>query len=206
MVGVIDDVDHVTTLGSGRRATRSSSSAENTDELGGSEYLKVVHGLVAGDAPAVDLDAEHALQRAVLAAIRRGRPLGARRARGRARRRARGVAIADGERPFGVDVGARRRAAARALLFGEAQGRVVLSCAPEALDGLLKAAAEHGVPAARIGTVGAPDGAFRIRTERAVLEASIADLAHVYGAAIPRRMDGVPAEVAVALESPVENG
>ena len=36
---------------------------ESRDELGGSEYLKVVHGLIRGVPPALDLAREAALQR-----------------------------------------------------------------------------------------------------------------------------------------------
>ncbi|HUP89019.1 MAG TPA: phosphoribosylformylglycinamidine synthase subunit PurL, partial [Longimicrobiales bacterium] len=62
MIGVIDDVEkHV------RSSFRDPLDAIillgiNTDELGGSEYLKVAHGKVTGDAPAIDLKAERALQ------------------------------------------------------------------------------------------------------------------------------------------------
>ena len=46
---------------------------EGRGELGGSEYLKLVHGLVRGMPPALDLDAERALQTAARGA---GRPSG----------------------------------------------------------------------------------------------------------------------------------
>ena len=41
-----------------------------------------------------------------------------------------------------------------ALLFGESQSRVILSTRPNAVESLLSRAAEAGVPAAQIGTVG----------------------------------------------------
>src|SRR5690606_25785068 len=72
MIGVIDDVAHVTTLGFGHEGDAIVLIGRNTDELGGSEYLKVVHGLVAGDAPAIDLDEEKTLQRTLLASIQAG--------------------------------------------------------------------------------------------------------------------------------------
>ena len=39
---------------------------DSRDELGGSEYLKVVHGLVRGVPPALDLAREAALQRVLV--------------------------------------------------------------------------------------------------------------------------------------------
>src|SRR5690606_2911541 len=70
MVGVLEDVDHVTTLGFKAEGDVIVLLGRNTDELGGSEYLRVVHGLVAGDAPALDLEAEKRLHRSLLEAIR----------------------------------------------------------------------------------------------------------------------------------------
>ena len=67
MIGVIDDVDTIL-----RHAFRDAGDTilllgTNTGELGGSEYLYVAHDLVAGEPPGVDLVAERALQRCILA-------------------------------------------------------------------------------------------------------------------------------------------
>src|SRR5687768_9005078 len=61
VVGLLEDASRVLT-----RAFRGSGDAvvllgEDRGELGGSEYLKIVHGLVRGDAPALDLAREAAL-------------------------------------------------------------------------------------------------------------------------------------------------
>ncbi|MGH7446396.1 MAG: AIR synthase-related protein, partial [Longimicrobiales bacterium] len=66
MIGVIDDIDRHLTAPFKSAGDAIVLLGRNTAELGGSEYLKVVHGLVAGDAPAVDLDAERSLQELVL--------------------------------------------------------------------------------------------------------------------------------------------
>src|SRR5258706_6931158 len=55
VVGLIEDASRVLT-----RAFRGGGDAvlllgDDRGELGGSEYLKVIHGLVRGDAPALDL-------------------------------------------------------------------------------------------------------------------------------------------------------
>src|SRR5688500_6083121 len=72
MVGVIDDVDQITVAGFQEEGDALLLLGRNTEELGGSEYLKVVHGIVAGDAPRLDLQAERTLQRGLLEAIRSG--------------------------------------------------------------------------------------------------------------------------------------
>ncbi|MBX6365445.1 MAG: phosphoribosylformylglycinamidine synthase subunit PurL [Gemmatimonadetes bacterium] len=204
MVGVLEDVE--TRVGMGFRAPGDAIVllGRNTAELGGSEYLKVVHGLVAGDAPAVDLDAEKALQEALI-------ELAASRLVASAHDCAEGglavclaeSAIRDPAHPFGVDVELDDELHGAPLLFGEAQGRVVVSCAPERLAQLLAVADRHGVPARPIGTVGARDGRFVIRTRTApVLDMAAADLAEVWATAIPRMMERSPAAVEVAVEHP----
>jgi len=72
MVGVIDDYGK--RVGAGFRADGDFvlliGSSHN--DLGGSEYLKVEHGYVAGRPPALDLTREQAVNRVVLAAAQSG--------------------------------------------------------------------------------------------------------------------------------------
>jgi phosphoribosylformylglycinamidine synthase len=72
MVGVIDDYGR--RLGAGLRAEGDFvlliGSSHN--DMGGSEYLKVEHGYVAGRPPALDLTREQAVNRLVLAAADNG--------------------------------------------------------------------------------------------------------------------------------------
>lgn len=188
MVGVLEDVEkHV------RMAFRDEGDAivllgENTDELGGSEYLKVVHGLVAGDAPRIDLERERALQRTLVALAE------ARLAKSAHDCSEGGLSVALAESAIagdvGVDVTLDEAGAGEIhpapLFFGEAQGRAVVSCAANDVERVLEVAREHGIPAARIGTV--TGDAFRMRAGDAVIDAPLASLAEVYETAIPRLM------------------
>jgi phosphoribosylformylglycinamidine synthase subunit PurL len=204
MVGVVDDLSHVTTAAFKHAGDAIVLLGRNTAELGGSEYLKVVHGRVAGDAPAVSLEGETALQTALLSMIRAGLVRSAHdTAEGGL-----AVALAEsafGEAPFGIDVELDDALPASALLFGEAQGRVVVSCAGGDVDGILEVARENGVPAKRIGTVGAPFGTFTVRTAGGTIEAQASELVAIYENAIPRRMEGSPADVETSLESMVQH-
>jgi phosphoribosylformylglycinamidine synthase len=179
-------------------------AGRNSAELGGSEYLKVIHGRVAGDAPALDLAGESRLQRGVLAAIHAGVVRSAHDASEG------GLAVALAECAFGapggalgVEVSLDDALPTPALLFGEAQGRVLLSCDPARLDELLRTLEIHGVPARRIGTVGAAGGDFRITTGGGDISAPVQELARIYERALPRRMEGTPADVESSLESEV---
>jgi phosphoribosylformylglycinamidine synthase len=207
MVGIVEDLAHVTTSGFRAEGDDIVLLGRNTAELGGSEYLKTMHGLVVGDAPALDIVAEAALQRALLAAIRAGLVRSAHDpAEGGLAVALAESAFADPSRPFGVQVELRDVLPRSALLFGEAQSRVVVSCAPANTDALLALMAEHGVPAERIGSVGPVGGVFRVATADAVVEAPTANLAGIFYGAIPRRMDGSPADIETSLESEVQNG
>ncbi len=204
MVGVVDALEHVTTAGFKAAGDAILLLGRNTDELGGSEYLKIIHGLVAGDAPAVDLDGERALQRALLVAIRAGLLRSAHDlAEGGLTVALVESAIADAERLFGIEVRLEDDLPLPALLFGEAQGRAIVSCRPADLEEVMRIVTEHGVPVARIGTVGEVNGTIRIQAPDGTMAAASTELAEIFYSAIPRRMNRTPAEVAVAVESVV---
>jgi phosphoribosylformylglycinamidine synthase subunit PurL len=157
VVGLIEDADRVV-----RRAFRSAGDVvmllgESRDELGGSEYLKTMHGLIRGEAPLLDLAREAGLQKVLVEGAANGIIRSAHDcAEG-------GLAVAVAECCFdaslGVDVdvqGVGGVAAWRdlATLFGESASRAVVSVSPEHVDRVLAMAAAANVPAARIGVVG----------------------------------------------------
>ena len=157
VVGLIEDADRIV-----RRAFRSAGDVvillgESRNELGGSEYLKAMHDLVRGEAPALDLAREAALQRVLVEGAAAGLIRSAHDcAEG-------GLAVTIAESCFdsshGVDVdvkGVEAQAAWRdvATLFGESASRAVVSVSPELVDRLLAMAAAAHLPAARIGVVG----------------------------------------------------
>src|SRR5690606_1073094 len=98
-------------------------------------------------------------------------------------------ALADPDRPLGLDVALDDELPPAALLFGEAQGRIVISCAPADVARVLDAARRHGVPAAHIGAVGEPEGVFLVRGAGVRVEVPAAELADAYHNAIPRIME-----------------
>ncbi len=190
MVGVLDDVERHVRAGFQDPGDAIILLGRNTAELGGSEYLKVVHGLVAGDAPAVDLTAEKALQEAMLELAAAGLLNSAHDcADGGLAVCLAESALADPERPLGLEVRLSDALPPAALLFGEAQGRIVVSCAPAAVARVLETASRHGVPAEHIGTVGPANGTFVVEGAGLRIEARTADLADAYHQAIPRIME-----------------
>jgi len=129
-------------------------------ELGGSEYLQVMHGLVCGRPAPVDLAVERAVQRTVVRGIREGLIRSAHDCSDG------GLAVALAECCFdtgglGLDVDLPAAIAAAppawtmlATLFGEAPSRILVSVAPSDVPALLRLADGAGVPARSIGRTG----------------------------------------------------
>ena len=72
MVGLVTDIDHITTQSFKNNGDLIYLVGETKDEFGGSELQKLVHGKVFGKAPELNIDVEKANQDQVLAAIRAG--------------------------------------------------------------------------------------------------------------------------------------
>jgi phosphoribosylformylglycinamidine synthase len=146
-----------------RRFQRSGDVAillgDSRGELGGSEYLKTVHGLVAGVPPVLDLQGEKRLL-ALLLTLAEERLIHSAHDCSDG-----GLAVALAESCFGSgmgleasieaqDVAPDRGVSVAAALFGESASRVVVSAPPDDITEVLRAAAGAGVPARVIGETG----------------------------------------------------
>jgi len=207
MVGLLESVSHATRASFAHDGDAIVLLGENSDELGASEYLWRIHGVVAGRPPRVDLAHERALVEALLECIRE---CAVRSAHDTSEG---GLAVAlaecvmmDRERATGaeVDLSAWSALPQRALLFGETQGRIVLST-PDAAA-VLAIAARHGVPAHDIGRVRAESGLLEITVGPRRIVAEVTRLARAYHDAIPSIMSqpaSAAATAAAGLESAV---
>jgi phosphoribosylformylglycinamidine synthase len=163
-------------------------------ELGASALWEATLGFVGGSPPRVDLEAERRLVDLLVAAAERGLFHSAHDcSQG-------GLAVALAEvamggpyqdAGFGMDVDLTTHHAPLTtpqLLFSESHGRAVITCAPEREAAVQALAKEMGVPAHRVGTVGAANGRFRVDLRDGVIDETVARLREVYFNAIPRRM------------------
>jgi phosphoribosylformylglycinamidine synthase len=194
VVGLIEDAASVCRRAFPDRDLDVVLLGDSPGELGGSEYLSTVHGLIRGRAPGLDLARERALQRLLVDLIARGLVRSAHDcAEG-------GFAVTLAECCFetdgiGADVSMTQAASdggvdsLAATLFGESASRVVLSTEPRHLDRVLAAAASAGVPAARIGRTG---GEFlRVAVDGAeVLRMPVAQAETQWASALPNWLDG----------------
>ena len=191
MIGVVEDVDHLTRHDFQNAGDTILLLGDNTDELGGSEFLYIMEGLVAGEPPSVDLLAERRLQHAVLAMIQRGLLHSAHDVSDGGLACALAESALGGEEgSLGVDVILQDALPAVPLLFGEAQGRVVVSCDSHSVDDVLLLAKRHGVPCGSIGQVVPAEDGFRISGRATDLEVDLGVLSELFFDTIPNLMDG----------------
>ncbi len=155
MVGLLDDIRHATTQWFKAAGDVLLLLGETRDELGGSEYLQVVHGLETGRPPRLDLDRERAVQAACLAAIRAGLVRSAHDCADG------GLAVALAEccvtgpgSPLGARVAAGSDLRPDAQLFAESASRIILSVRPDDAARVEQLAGENGAPCQRLGEVG----------------------------------------------------
>lgn len=155
MVGLIEQADQAMTQWFKAEGDDIILLGAVREDLGGSEYLKVIQAREQGSPPFLNLDVEKALHECVLALIRGGLVQSAHDCSDG------GLAVALAEsamsgpdRPLGAVV---RLALGRfrkdAVLFGESQSRVVLSAKPAHRQTILDCARRAGVPVAVIGSV-----------------------------------------------------
>ncbi|MEK6611679.1 MAG: phosphoribosylformylglycinamidine synthase subunit PurL [Gemmatimonadota bacterium] len=196
MVGLVDDLRHVTRSAFGRAGHQIVLLGDNTGELGGSEYLAWIHGVVAGAPPACDLAGEKALIDALLESIAGSHVASAHDcSEGGLAVALAECCIGNEDRPQGAEVDLSPWAALplRALLFGEAQGRVIVSTA--GAPAVLAIAARHGVPARLIGTVRSASAGLTITVGDRVVHARGDRLSTAFHTALPRAMKRSVAEV-----------
>jgi phosphoribosylformylglycinamidine synthase subunit PurL len=189
MVGLIDSLAHITRTAFQQEHDSIVLLGDPTNHIGGSEYLARIHGVVAGSPPPCDLEAERALIETLLEAIQGGVANSAHDCADG------GLAVAlaeccmmNREAQYGatVDLTAWKELPARALLFGEAQGRAIVTTTMP--DTVLSIAKKHGVPARKIGQVGAIGAPLQISTGTARINAPLARLDEAFHEAIPKLM------------------
>lgn len=152
MVGVIDDVEKAVTSTFKLEGSSVYLLGENTDEIGGSEYLSTIHGIEKGMPPKIDLEKEKKLINLLVEAAEKELMLSAHDTSegGLA------VAVAEmcfGEKQLGVRINLDDNMRTDHLLFGETQGRVIVEAGGFNSAAFEKLAEKHGVKCTRIGTV-----------------------------------------------------
>ncbi len=190
IVGLVEHADRVVTRAFAEAGHVVVLLGEGLGELGGSAYLKVLHGLIRGVPPALDLAREGALQRLLVTlAMERISRSAHDCAEG-------GLAVTLAESCFdtgvGVDVDVSELAGPAAgwgviaTLFGESASRAVVSVAPGDFGRLDAAARAAGVPITTLGQTGGDR--LRIRVGgRSVVDVALAEAEQTWAHAIGDR-------------------
>jgi phosphoribosylformylglycinamidine synthase len=158
MVGLIKDKGKIVTQYFKNSGDTILLLGRNKEELGGSEYLKTIHGLKKGKCPAIDLKLEKSVQKTTLEAIEKGLVQSAHDCSEG------GLAVALAEccmsnptRKLGAVVNvASGKMRKDALLFGESQSRIVISAQQKDMKKILQIAKKNKAPVSVIGEVGGP--------------------------------------------------
>ncbi|MGE5741521.1 MAG: phosphoribosylformylglycinamidine synthase subunit PurL [Candidatus Aminicenantes bacterium RBG_16_66_30] len=184
IVGIIEDIRKAVRPGFRAAGDAVVLIGESREDLGGTEYLKTIHGLEAGFPPSIDLEQEKRNQEFLLDSIEAGLIRSAHDlSEG-------GLAVALAECAFhsegriGCTVELAGDGRDDALLFGESQSRIVVTCRRAKVAGLLAKAAAAGVPAKAIGRTGGDAIAVR-RSDRQILRVPVDEAFHAWKDSLP---------------------
>ncbi len=188
VVGLIEDAAHVVSRTFKQAGDDIVLLGEGYGELGGSEYLKTIHGLVQGQPPALDLGKERALIAFLTRAAAAGQLQSAHDCSDG------GVAVTLAECAFdtggiGLAVDLPLVADATATLFGESASRAIVSVNGANLQALLQLAGELGVPAMSIGRTGASRVTIAVGGHPSI-DCSVAEAEQVWAHALGRHFEG----------------
>jgi phosphoribosylformylglycinamidine synthase len=185
VVGILEDVGAAVGPGFREEGDIVVLLGENTDELGGSEYLRTVFRLEMGPPPGIDLELEKSVQEACIEAIARGLVRSAHDLSEGGLAACAAECALLGPRHLGCRLDLSGRVRTDALLFGEGQSRILLSVPGPKLPLLLKLAREKGVRAKAIGRVEGRSIVIR-RRGREIICVPVKRLFQACKSAIPR--------------------
>jgi phosphoribosylformylglycinamidine synthase II len=183
MVGLIEDIEHITTQAFKAENDVIVLLGETKPEFGGSELQKLVNGSISGQAPTIDLQKEKVLQDVVLEAIQQGLVVSAHdTAEG-------GLAVALAESAIsgskGFEVNLETNLTTSEALFSESQSRIVLSLRQENVDALVQKAEQKGIQVSVLGKVKETDNINININGTAAISTTVTSLESAWKDAIP---------------------
>jgi len=154
MVGLIENLDYITTSYFKNEGDLIYILGIDKEELGGSEYMKVIHDVVAGNSPQIDLEAEKKLHDFTLRAIRQGFIKSAHDvSEGGLVTALIECSIINQKNPLGCEVELDEGSRFDFALFSESQSRIIVSIDSNKKEAFEKLAEEMNQPISKIGNV-----------------------------------------------------
>jgi len=151
MVGIIEDYNYTCSMEFKNYDDLIVLLGENKEELGGSEYLKVIYNLERGMAPQIDLLKEQAVQNVCREAIKKELVSSAHDCSEGGLAITLAESCIKGEKGAKIEIEDKIRS--DALLFGESQSRIIISLNPKNLSLLQEIADKYQVPLLVLGSV-----------------------------------------------------
>jgi len=191
MVGLIEKAERVTRSFVEQSGQSIILLGGLPNELGGSYFLQTEHGKKEGTCPEVDFSEEKKIQDFLIHSIDSGLVEAAHDlAEG-------GLLVAVSEMLFekpnlGIDLSVDSLGNSTrldALLFGESQGRVLISVSDDKVDQLLVLAGEKSLPAIVLGSINECGRLKFSLSGNEILDADVAQLHKIWSDAIPRKMN-----------------
>lgn len=186
MVGLVEDLSHITTSYFKNEGDIIYLLGEDREEIGGSEYLKIIHNIVAGDSPQINLDEEKKLQETLLNLIRKGLVKSAHDiSEGGIASALAECCIINQEKQIGCEVEIPVKSRKDFSLFSESQSRVIISTSESDSLKLEPELRQSGISFLKLGVV--KGSSFKIKN---IFEIKLSELSDIYFNTIPKIMSG----------------
>ncbi len=155
MLGLVEDLSHITTSYFKNEGDLIYVLGEDKEELGGSEYLKVIHKKVEGNSPQIDLSTEKKLQDTVLELIRKKLINSAHDiSEGGVVCALAECCIINEEKKLGAEVNISVKSRKDFSFFSETQSRIIISISPDKKSEFEKLLHSNNQSFNHLGTVG----------------------------------------------------
>jgi phosphoribosylformylglycinamidine synthase len=188
VVGLLEDAERRTTQWFKEAGDVIVLLGEPEGRLGGSEYLRTVHGRLAGTPAPLDLGRERAVQAACLAIIEAGYVRSAHDCAEGGLAAAIAECCITGPSPLGAAVTLPGGTRVDEMLFGEAPSRIVVTAAPGDVEPLMQVAGEWAIPVSVLGHVGGDRLEIRVGAESRVSR-GVDSLADAFENGLARALD-----------------
>jgi phosphoribosylformylglycinamidine synthase len=186
MLGLVEDLSHITTSYFKNAGDLIYVLGEDKEELGGSEYMKVIHKKVEGNSPQIDLSTEKKLQDTVLELIRKKLINSAHDvSEGGVVCALAECCIINKEEKLGAEVNIPIKSRKDFSYFSETQSRIIVSVSKDKKNEFEKLTHATMQPCIHLGEVGG--SSLVINNE---INVNVHELADLYFNTIPRIMSG----------------
>ncbi len=185
MVGLINDVSKAVTSEFKSEGDLIFIIGEDFEEVGGSEYMKIIHNLVEGNAPNISLEDEDKLQKTILKLIELNLIKSAHDvSEGGIAAALAECCVSHKDSPIGAELHLPIKTRIDFTLFSESQSRVIISVSPSDKSEVESIFTKQSVPFHFAGTVGG--NRFKIND---FINIDITKLSDIFYNTIPQKMN-----------------